>query len=276
MDDDRRTEIEALRRRVFGPDRDPADTAALDRLRELESAASDADGTVDPRSARHGAVAGSAERPDGDAAAADVDAGGVDAADGDTGDADAADGDASTRAATGSAPTRRARRARALRSVPALWVASVVVAALASAGLTAWLVDDDRGTVAVLELQRLPEPDNATYLSVDTGAIVPGTSVADFHGITVARIPGTPLPSGSAAGRARPEDGDAACLTVGASGQDGSVAGPSACGAGSAPARVPVLVTRDDPRELQDAFPAGTTLVFEVDGDAVRVRVGDR
>jgi hypothetical protein len=260
MDDDRRTEIEALRRRVFGPDRDPADTAALDRLRELESAASDADGTVDPRSARHGAVAGSAERPDGDAAAADV---------------DAADVDASSRA-TGSGSTGPARRARALRSVPALWVASVVVAALASAGLTAWLVDDDRGTVAVLELQRLPEPDNATYLSVDTGAIVPGTSVADFHGITVARIPGTPPASGSAAGRARPEDGDAACLTVGASGQDGSVAGPSACGAGSAPARVPVLVTRDDPRELQDAFPAGTTLVFEVDGDAVRVRVGDR
>jgi hypothetical protein len=35
-DDDRRAEIAELRRRVFGPDHEPHDTASLARLRELE------------------------------------------------------------------------------------------------------------------------------------------------------------------------------------------------------------------------------------------------
>nr|WP_316305165.1 MFS transporter [Clavibacter michiganensis] len=39
------------------------------------------------------------------------------------------------------------------------------------------------------------------------------------------------------------------------------------------PARAALVVTADQPQELRDAFPLGTTLTFELDGDGETVRV---
>jgi hypothetical protein len=167
------------------------------------------------------------------------------------------------------------------RRIALLWAGSLVAVAVASAGITAWSLDADRGTLAVLALDLLPAPDNATYLSVDTGSVVPGTAVADFHGLTVARVPaaGSDAPSASSAPSAwsvpAPDVPSGACLTVGASNPDGSVDGPTECGAGSVFARVLVVVASDSPQELRDAYPLGTTLVFEDEGGPVRVRLAD-
>jgi hypothetical protein len=224
-DDDRRVEIAELRRRVFGPDRDPVDAASLARLRELEGRDPMAAPAVDPQ---HG-------RPD-DARGAEPAADPV---------------------------SRRPRAARVRPRLAAAWAASVVIAAVASAGGTAWWLGDERGTVAVLSLDPPPVPDNATYLSVDTGSIAPGSLFASFHGISVARTPG---PGGP--------DAEVTCLVAGPAAQDGSVSGPSGCGSGALPARTALVVTADQPQELRDAFPLGTTLSFELeeDGETVRVR----
>ena len=250
MDDERRAEIAELRRRVFGPGRDPVDAAALARLRELEG-----------RDAGEAATPGSAA-PDS-----------------------ARDRTASEPTRTASAPPAaqpgRSRRPRPRRRIALLWAGSLVAVAVASAGITAWSLDADRGTLAVLALDLLPAPDNATYLSVDTGSVVPGTAVADFHGLTVARVPaaGSDAPSASSAPSAwsvpAPGVPSGACLTVGASNPDGSVDGPTECGAGSVFARVLVVVASDSPQELRDAYPLGTTLVFEDEGGPVRVRLAD-
>jgi hypothetical protein len=240
-DDDRREEIAELRRRVFGPDREPHDTASLARLRELEG--------------RDAGVLGAADRGD-DARATPADDGAP------ADDAPAHDGPAQD----GPAAVRRPHPARRIRPrLAAAWVGSVVLAAVASAGVTAWWLGDDRGTVAVLALEPPPEPDNATYLSVDTGSIAPGSLFAPFHGISVARIP-----------RVDAAPGDAGtCLVAGPADQDGSVDGVPGCATGAVPARTALVVTPDQPQELRDAFPVGTTLTFELEDDdeTVRVRV---
>lgn len=59
-DDDRRAEIAELRRRVFGPDRDPRDADSLARLRELEERVASPDdtaATADPAPGEPGADA---------------------------------------------------------------------------------------------------------------------------------------------------------------------------------------------------------------------------
>ncbi|MBF4630877.1 hypothetical protein ITJ42_06605 [Clavibacter michiganensis subsp. phaseoli] len=252
MDDERRAEIAELRRRVFGPGRDPADAAALARLRELEGRdAGEAGSAAKPGPAPDSARDRAAPIPDRAASPA-------------LGD-----------------PPRANRRPRPRQRIALLWAGSLVAVAVASAGITAWSLDADRGTLAVLALDLLPAPDNATYLSVDTGSVVPGTAVADFHGLTVARVPaaGSDAPSASSAPSAwsvpAPGVPSGACLTVGASNPDGSVDGPSECGAGSVFARVLVVVASDSPQELRDAYPLGTTLVFEDEGGPVRVRLAD-
>ncbi|MFT2690140.1 hypothetical protein [Clavibacter zhangzhiyongii] len=229
-DDDRRAEVAELRRRVFGPDADPGDAVARERLRELEGR--------DP------------------ATAADPDPGEPDELD------EARGEDAGV--ASAAVPRRRPGRHPRIRPrVAAVWAASVVVAALAGAGATAWWLGDERGTVEVLALEPPPVPDNATYLSVDTGSIVPGSLFAAFRGISVALVPGPGSPGA-----------ETTCLVAGPPGQDGSVRGPSGCGSGALPARTALVVTADQPQELRDAFPLGTTLSFELEegGETVRVR----
>ena len=249
MDDDRRAEIAELRRRVFGPGRETVDAAALERLRELEGR--DA-GEAPGRGAHEPSHA-----PDATPVP-----------------------DTPIRSDEPRARTRPRTRARSRTrwGIALPWAASVVVAAVLATGITAWALDDDRATVAVLDLELLPEPDGATYLSVDTGSVIPGTAVAGFHGLTVARVPVRP---GDAADPAAwtvpaPAEPDAACLTVGASAPDGSVDGPSECGAGSVAARVAVVVADDASEELRAAYPVGTTLLFEDEGGPVRVRVAAR
>jgi hypothetical protein len=228
-DDDRRAEIAELRRRVFGPGADPADAVARERLSDLEG--------------RGPAAAEASRREAGDAR-----------------DRDAPDGDARE-----AEPRRRAHRAPRIRPrVAAVWAASVLVAAVAGAGVTAWWLGDERGTVAVLALEPPPVPDNATYLSVDTGSIAPGSLFAAFHGISVARIPAPDATTGV----------EETCLVAGPAAQDGSVAGLPGCATGAVPARTALVVTADQPQELRDAFPLGTTLSFvlEEGGETVRVR----
>jgi hypothetical protein len=239
-DDDRRAEIAELRRRVFGPDREPHDTGSIARLRELEGR--DADGLL-----------GASDRGR-DARATPVD---------DDADADAAPADGAP-AHDGPAAVRRTGSARRTRPrLAAAWVGSVVLAAVASAGVTAWWLGDDRGTVAVLALEPPPEPDNATYLSVDTGSIAPGSLFAPFHGISVARIPLVDAATGD----------EGTCLVAGPADQDGSVDGVPGCATGAVPARTALVVTPEQPQELRDAFPVGTTLTFELEGDDETVRV---
>ncbi|OUE07736.1 hypothetical protein CMsap09_02210 [Clavibacter michiganensis] len=282
MDDDRHAEIAELRRRVFGPGRDAVDSAALERLRELEgqvasdapgrtaepdpgSAASPGDGTPAPGSAAGGPAAHDSHDPSPAPDATPV-----------PDSATRSDEHRPLRRRRTGTGTRRRTRTRWGIALP--WAASLVVVAVLAAGITAWALDDDRATVAVLDLELLPEPDNATYLSVDTGSVIPGTAVAGFHGLTVARVPVDP---GDAADPAAwtvpaPAEPDAACLTVGASAPDGSVDGPSECGAGSVAARVAVVVADDASEELRAAYPVGTTLLFEDEGGPVRVRVAAR
>ncbi|MBM7412678.1 hypothetical protein JOE38_002501 [Clavibacter michiganensis] len=228
-DDDRRAEIAELRRRVFGPDRDPRDAAASARLRELEGRG--AASSADPDRGE----------PDGTRETAPRD-GGSDAA-----------------------PPRRVRRSPRIRPrLVAAWAASLVIVAVAAAGGTAWWLGEERGTVAMLELEPPPVPDNATYLSVDTGSIAPGSLFATFHGISVGRVPRVEARTGA----------EEVCLVAGPAKQDGSVEGPEGCATGAVPARTAVVVTADQPQELRDAFPLGTTLAFELedDGETVRVR----
>lgn len=256
MDEDRRAEIAELRRRVFGPA--PASAAdhagALARLRELEGE-SRQDAAPETPAERVGPVPAPAPMSVDEDIGTDIDAG------------------------TGTDPgPRPATRRRPRRRIALPWAASLAVAVVASVGATAWALDDDRATVSVLDLALLPAPDNATYLSVDTGSVIPGTAVADFHGVTVARVPAAPGDAADPASWTVPapdQPGDA-CLTVGASNPDGSVDGPSGCGAGSVPARVAVVVAEDSPEELRAAYPVGTTLLFEDEGGPVRVRVAGR
>ncbi|KXU22055.1 hypothetical protein EGX35_02075 [Clavibacter nebraskensis] len=238
-DDDRRAELAELRRRVFGPDRDPRDAATSARLRELEE--------------REGAspVGGTAMHEDDGPADASAPVP-------DTGNPAAAD-PRDDRSAVRRPRTRTRNRPR----LAAAWAASLVIVAVAAAGGTAWWLGDARGTVAVLELEPPPVPDNATYLSVDTGSIAPGSLFAAFHGISVARIPVADPTTGV----------EATCLVVGPAEQDGEVSGVPGCATGAVPARTALVVTADQPQELRDAFPLGTTLVFElVGGESVRVR----
>jgi hypothetical protein len=227
-DDDRRAEIAALRRRVFGPDRDPLDTASLARLRELEGPVAAA--SADPQGSERDGARDPGPRGTG---------------------ADAA-------------PPRRTRGIpRIRRRLAAVWAASIVVAVVAAVGVTAWVLGDDRGTVAMLALEPPPVPDNATYLSVDTGSIAPGSLFAAFHGISVARVPMVEASTGV----------EQTCLVAGPPEQDGSVPGPGGCAIGAVPARTALVVTADQPQELRDAFPLGTTLSFELEGDGETVRV---
>ncbi|KAF0258087.1 hypothetical protein [Clavibacter michiganensis] len=227
-DDDRRAEIAELRRRVFGPDRDPRDAAALARLRELEGR-----GAVPSADPQRGEPYGARE-----ADLRDVDPDAV-------------------------PPRREGRRPRLRPRLAAVWTASIVIAVVASAGATAWWLGDERGTVAMLALEPPPVPDNATYLSVDTGSIAPGSLFAAFHGISVARIP-VPDPATGV---------EETCLVAGPAEQDGAVSGVPGCATGGVPARTALVVTADQPQELRDAFPLGTTLTFELDGDGETVRV---
>ncbi|MFT2711819.1 hypothetical protein [Clavibacter sp. Sh2126] len=245
-DDDRRAEIAELvelRRRVFGPDAEPGDADALARLREMEGRGrARRERTADPE-------AGDGDDPRTDDPGTDDDPHVDDARDG--GPADAP-------------PRHGARRPRIRPRLAAVWAASVVIAALASAGATAWWLDDDRDTVAELALEPPPVPDNATYLSVDTGTIAKGSLFAPFHGISVARVPMIESSTGV----------EEICLVAGPAEQDGAVSGPAGCATGAVPARTALVITADQPQELRDAFPLGTTLTFELeaDGDTVRVR----
>jgi len=243
-DDDGRADIAELRRRVFGPDADPGDTASLARLRELEGR---------ERARREPAVAaGAADGEHHDPRAGDPPGDGHHADDG--GPADA--------------PRRRGpHRPRSRPRLAAAWAASIVIAALASAGATAWWLGDERGTVAELALEPPPVPDNATFLSVDTGAIRKGSLFAPFHGISVARVPMMDTTTRE----------EVTCLGAGAAEQDGSFSGPTGCATGAIPARIALVVTPEQPQELRDAFPLGTTLSFELepDGETVRVRTVD-
>jgi hypothetical protein len=230
-DDDRRAEVADLRRRVFGPDRDPLDAASAARLRELEG-----------RGDAHRDLAATPADPH-------------------RGATDDPPADAPRHTPHDDAPRRR--RARIRPRLAAAWAASLVLAAVASAGATAWWLGDERGTVGVLALEPPPVPDNATYLSVDTGSIAPGSLFAAFHGISVARIP---LPD-AATGV------EETCLVAGPAAQDGAVAGTPGCATGAVPARTALVVTADQPQELRDAFPLGTTLSFELEEDGATVRV---
>ncbi|GAA5195676.1 hypothetical protein [Microbacterium jejuense] len=144
------------------------------------------------------------------------------------------------------------------RRVPVLWAASVVAALLVGAGLAAWMQSIDSGHVAVLSV----DPDGEWPTEM-WGAQTEGSRIfTPFHGMSVlAQTQDTgvtgqdPVP----------------CLTV-FSGTDGNIYyGGGACGAGPFPASASLVVGRQAPKELRDAFGEGAALQFVLIGDEVHV-----
>ncbi|RII93104.1 hypothetical protein [Clavibacter californiensis] len=131
-------------------------------------------------------------------------------------------------------------------------VALVLVIA-GTAATTTWITRVPHETVAVLPL------DAGSGASVaDNGTVL----TAEYLGLDLARLPG------DESELQLTDD----CLSVIPTDQDASSGvGVYSCGAGPAKASVPMNVTADSPEILREAFPVGTTLLFVLEDDAVRV-----
>ncbi|KHK99551.1 hypothetical protein LK09_02715 [Microbacterium mangrovi] len=266
MDDASRAELESLRARAYGPDADiDADPAALARLRDLEEAAragtpaTEAVPATEPVPSA-GPAGGPGAPRDPFAPVPPVPP--RPAPEPDTADPPPADRDDPS--APSAAPHGRRRLVRVL------WPVSLVVAVMLTAAVTVALMTGffTRGLtasqreVAVLQLADRP----GQVLFEDTTG---DARSALFDGLTVVRSSGV---LGSNGGE---------CLVVyqtPANGEDTSTLGGPiffGCAAGGLPALVQVGVDRNSPPQLRAAFPAGTGLKFQLDGDQVRVIADD-
>jgi hypothetical protein len=153
------------------------------------------------------------------------------------------------------------------RRIVVRWVASVLLAVIAAVSTVLWL-DREPGTpVGVVELGR--SASKSVSVSVSGPALLsePATEGAvvvsgSFHGLTLSKLP-------------RSDDElqmDDECLLIVPDSVMQDAVGSYGCGAGEVPATVPMNVTPDAPPKLRNVFPVGTTLVFILDGDSVRVR----
>jgi hypothetical protein len=188
---------------------------------------------------------------------------------------EAAEAPAASDTASGAEPAASDAEPAAPRSrrrlVRVLWPVSVAAAIVVTAG----------ATVAVMSLLFPAGGLTASQHEVGTlelSAKVPGQALfgtttgdpvsATFHGLTVVHSVGG-------------YGGDDDCLTVYQTppkgGDPSSIEGPISwgCDAGALPALVQVGVDAGSPRALQNAFPSGTGLRFELDGDRVRVIADD-
>ncbi|KHK99550.1 hypothetical protein LK09_02710 [Microbacterium mangrovi] len=261
MDDVTRTELAGLQARAYGPDADiRSDPAALARLRELEDAARrPAPDAASEPVAPPGRTAPPARDPFAPVPPRPVPPRPAPplpdpAAEGASVPAD----DAAVDAAPLASGSRR-------RLVRVLWPASVVAAVVATAGVAAGIHSLTSSQYEVERLALSPGTPGQALFGTTQG--VPDS--ATFHGLTVVRTVGGLGGAG--------DD----CLTVYQTPPDGgdpaSIEGPvsSGCTAGALPAIAQVGVDAGSPRDLQDAFPAGTGLRFELDGDRVRVIADD-
>jgi len=156
-------------------------------------------------------------------------------------------------------PRRRRLSPRAFRAVAA---ASLAVTVVITAGATLWLTRERVDTVALISFADEAEESDGTFDSASDGAI----QRVEFLGLTVSRMPRDPTSL---------ELSDDCISVLPIDVDPSAVVGVYGCGAGSVPATVPMNVTPDLPSLLREAFPAGTTLLFALEGDAVRIsRVG--
>ncbi|MGW9113822.1 hypothetical protein [Microbacterium sp. NPDC055683] len=143
-----------------------------------------------------------------------------------------------------------------------LWAGSLVVTALITAGLAAATSQIDPWRVAELRID--PDGEIPREIGVpDDGVVV----FDDFAGFAVISIPG---------GIWAPGGEDERCVSgfERDPGDDQGSYGFGGCTAGPFPAVATLTVDENMPDELQDQFPAGTALQFELDGDRVIVRAG--
>ncbi|RII95477.1 hypothetical protein DZF95_00895 [Clavibacter michiganensis] len=137
-----------------------------------------------------------------------------------------------------------------------LWAASLIVAVTGSSATTWWLLRDPGTAAGVIALG--PSKAVLPFESVDGGQVLSG----EFYGLTVAKLPKN-------ADVAQLDDD---CLSITPVSIYPDAMGVYGCGAGGAPASVPMNVTDDAPDELREEFPVGTTLVFTLDDESVHVR----
>lgn len=250
---ERRHELRELRRRIYGPVPDLAhDPEAHARLAALAGAGADpaapaadpaAPGDGDPAAPLSAAVAPHQEpgrQPEPDPAPETSSEG---------------DPERST--------TRLLRRARAIlgstprrRGVTAAVALVLVVAG--TAAVTTWITRPPGETVAVLPLG----PDSGASSDGPVGSPDDAVLTAEYLGLTLARLPRNAT---------EPQLTDDCLSVLPVDADMASAVGVYACGAGPAPATVPMNVTAESPEILREAFPVGTTLLFVLEDDSVRV-----
>ncbi|QIG38493.1 hypothetical protein G5T42_02520 [Microbacterium sp. 4R-513] len=251
MDADAAAELRSLRARAYGPDADiHDDPRALRRLEELERLARPPGGE-DPEDV-------SPAEPERSAASAVIQAPTV---------------DQPTLEQSEDIARPDPPRSRRLRWwVPSLWFASLVVVAVLAGvwTLTTTLTiftpiqrDADGHQVAVLEV----DPD--FVMPQIFGTTSPGyVGFHEFYGLTVVATPGSWVGG---------YDNDGKCLllvrTTDIDDDHQVVNGPifNGCSAGSFPATVELVVSRELPDEVRERFPEGSALQFVLDGDRVGV-----
>ncbi|MWV47671.1 hypothetical protein GRS96_00100 [Rathayibacter sp. VKM Ac-2803] len=231
MDQPRPDELAELRRRAYGraPDID-RDPEALARLRALEAGERPDE-----------------ERPAGqEPAASPPEESGVPEAD--------------------SAPPPAPRRRIAL-----LWTASILASALlaagATAGVTAWVAD--RSGPPGREVATLTLTNSGDVPGWVNSGLADSLVSEDFHGLRVLK-----QPSG--------EDGGSCIYVLQSATSDGDAYGGlaysgvsySGCTAGPFPAVAQLIVTAAQPDELRDAFSEGSALRFVLEGETVHVSTG--
>ena len=223
-------ELRALRERAYGPNADiHDDDAAFQRLRDLEVGGLEA---VTPTADRTPVTThGFAEPSIGEVAVA-------------------------------SAP-EKASHLKPRWRLPVLWVASILIAVLATAFITATVAQ--RAGVGPLRVDAA----QITSLGPDPAVDVPASygsdvqAFADFHGLRVL-VARSEVIDGSV-----PDDECVVVTTSAAFGRAtaSSAGGPtfSSCAADTFPATVSLRVTSDLPEELLSAYPEGSALQFVFD-----------
>jgi hypothetical protein len=235
MGDEDRAELALLRARAYGPDADIADDAAARaRLEELESLLRTPPVPEEP-------AAPAAPEP----------------------------APAPEPTPTPETASEPAKPPRSRRLLPVAWIASVVaVAALAvgatyAATATAFsLVPRDPGMpqVAVIEIDHVPSEDS--FLGYPSDVVY----FQDFAGVTAVSTVALSMTGDLCLAIMWTDDVD--------TGSDGlGSIQYYACGAGTFPATVPMVVTVDFPAELRERYPIGTALQFVLDDDRVGVFV---